>query len=101
MSIEDLFGVGDGGSPSAGCPKCKKSDWDVLSNQWGILRICRKCGNEWSGGSVGAGQPDFSDPDNRSLVPPLGVPAPDDDLPSSNYAESGFRNPFKNYSGDD
>ena len=60
------------------CPKCGSSDFDAHQNQYETWRDCRKCGNRWSGGSVGAGQPDFSEPENLQLVPPPGVPAPDD-----------------------
>lgn len=77
------------------CPVCEASDFEARQNQYETFRVCNKCGNKWSGGSVGAARPDFRDP-----LPPPGVPAPDDDLPVSQYTGAGFRL-GGGYGGDD
>lgn len=68
------------------CPVCSASDFEARQNQYETFRICNKCGNKWSGGSLAAAQPDY-----RDQVPPPGVPAPDDDLPVTQYTGAGFR----------
>ena len=73
------------------CPKCGESDFDAKQNQYETWRECRKCGNRWSGGSMGARQPDFSLPENKALVPPPGVPDMDEDLPVVQYTGAPFR----------
>ncbi len=50
---------------------------------------------------MGANQPDFSLPENRNLVSPQGVPAPDDDLPLVQYTGARFRDPRRNSGGGD
>jgi len=100
MSFDNPFG-GSASSPKIICPVCKADEFDARQNQYETWRECRKCGNRWSGGSVGAGQPDFALVENMGLVPPEGVPAPDDDLPSSQYTGSPFRDPSRNFGGDE
>lgn len=91
----DPFG---GTAPEAGphavcCPVCSSTEFDARQNQYTTMRECRKCGNKWSGGM--GGQPDFDRLENRSLVPPPGIEAPDEDLPPA--YDGGFRNPSKNF----
>ncbi len=74
------------------CPVCSKANFKARQNQWTSWRECLECGNVWSGGM--AGQPDFSLPENRGLLPNPGLPAPDDDLPHREMGY-GFRDPGK------
>ena len=78
MSRDNPFGEPE--AVTIKCPVCKKADFDAFQNQYESWRVCRKCGNRWSGG-IGVKQPDFTKDANRALVPPPGVPAPDDDIP--------------------
>jgi hypothetical protein len=77
------------------CPVCGNDGMDGsitgLSGQWGILRKCLKCKNEWSGG-IGVQIADFTeDPPlpniERREAPPKN--------PENTGAE--FRNPAKNH----
>ena len=77
------------------CPKCKSQEFDARQNQWHTWRICRDCGTEWSGG-IGVARPDYSEPPSA-----VGIPAPDDDRPVSQYTGAAFRDPSKNVGGDE
>ena len=68
------------------CPVCKSGEFDARQTEFEVLRKCRKCGNEWSGGSVGAARPSVLED-----VPPPGMPAPDDDLPTNDFTGAAFR----------
>ena len=72
------------------CPKCKSENFRAWTNQFGIFRKCHECRNEWSGGTSWV----LPDLDGTESTPP-GVPAPDDDLPTT-YLGPEF-NPY----GDD
>ncbi len=78
------------------CPVCGSSDFEGHQNQYETFRDCRKCGNRWSSGSLGAAQPDFL----FERPPPPGIPAPDDDLDVVQYTGAAFRDPSKNFDGD-
>lgn len=68
-------GVSVDGPAVVRCPVCKSADFDARSTQFaGIVRNCRKCKNEWSGGGVG------SFPDG-AIPPPAELPAEDDAYP--------------------
>ena len=93
------FGGGPfGGNPTTGtsgmcCPKCRAKDWDAYTNQYATVRTCRKCKQQWSGGTMGAARPDFSEP-----APPPGIAAPED-RPVVQFTGAGFRDPSKNSDG--
>lgn len=80
-------------------PKCRNDGMDGSitgrSGQWGIKRICKKCGQEWSGG-IGVQQADFS-----GSMPRPGVEDPEDVAIPNQSGAVGFRDPSKNYSGDE
>ena len=80
-------------------PTCRNDGMDGSitgkSGQWGIKRICKKCGQEWSGG-IGVQQADYSEP-----MPLPGVDTTGDDIPVSKYTGASFRDPSKNFSGDE
>lgn len=78
------------------CPKCKSAEYDGRQNQYETFFDCRKCGNRWSGGSMGAAKPDFLE-----APPPAGLPAPADDLPAVQYTGAAFRDPSRNFGGDE
>lgn len=90
----------DPGNAKVCCPKCGSDNFRAWNNDYGLMRKCLvpTCQQEWSGGTMAAGRPNFLD-----LYPqPLpGVPAPDDDYQSVQYTGAGFRDPSKNYGGDD
>jgi hypothetical protein len=97
-SLPFPFGAASTTSSDVGaikCPVCTASDFDVRTNQYGIMRSCNKCGNQWHGGSMAVARPDFSDP-----IPPPGVPVPDD-IPVTQYTGAGFRDPSKSYDSDE
>lgn len=79
-------------------PECRNDGMDGSitgkSGQWGIKRICKKCGQEWHGG-IAVQRADFSEP-----MPRPGVPEPDD-RPTTQYTGAAFRDPSKNFSGGD
>lgn len=77
------------------CPKCKSTEYDAHQNEFENFYNCNKCGNQWSGGSVGAARPDY-----LTSAPVPGTPAPDDDRPVTQYTGAGFRNPNRNYDVD-
>lgn len=76
------------------CPNCKAEDFDAHANQYEVVRTCRVCKNKWSGGSMGAAQPDLRFP----LGPP-GTPEPDE-VPD-HYTGANFRDPSKTYGSED
>jgi len=92
------------------CPVCKSTNFRAFSNQYGLMRICNDCKNEWSGGTVLS--PDLSraigqlseTPEGNQVLkytfPPQGLPAPDD-YPATQYTGAGFRDPSKNFDGDE
>lgn len=95
--------VGIGGNPldneaHAGprCPRCSSKNFHAWTNQYGIMRRCNDCREEWSGGTMAAAQPSFMFP-----IPADGAPAPDDDLPLNQYTGASFRDPSKIIDGDD
>lgn len=76
------------------CPACGEQDFDARSNAYGVHRKCRKCGNEWSGGGVGSypdGSPRISD----------NAPIEDDVEPPINNDVPAYRDPRRNYGGDE
>lgn len=77
------------------CPKCKSQNFHAWTMQYGLMRRCNECREEWSGGSVAVGRPDFLEP-----VPAAGIPVPEE-LPVVQYTGAGFRDPSKNYDGGD
>ncbi len=82
-----------GSSNVVKCPVCEAQDFDAHSNAYGVHRKCRKCGNEWSGGGVGV----F--PEGSPHIPD--VPA-EDDFPSlMNNSVPAYRDPRRNYGGDE
>lgn len=81
------------------CPVCKKSDFNAFTTQYGIIRRCNLCKNEWSGGTIVS--PEVGRSDISGMVPPKGAPAPDDNLPLNEYTGAPFRDPSKNYGGDE
>ena len=95
------FDVREVSQPRIVCPnpKCRNSGMDGTitgrSGQWGVKRKCLKCGQEWSGG-IGVQRADFSEP-----IPVPGVDNTGDDIPSVQYTGAGFRDPDKNYSGEE
>lgn len=82
------------------CPKCKSDDFRAWTTQYGVMRKCNvaTCREEWSGGTMAAGRPNFQ---NLYPQPLPGVPAPDDDLPVVQYTGASFRDPSKNFDDDD
>jgi ribosomal protein L37AE/L43A len=56
------------------CPVCKAQNFDARQNQWETWRVCRDCGNKWSGGVIGVAKDDI-----RIPPPPAGMAAPDED----------------------
>ncbi len=98
---------GIGGNPmddeanvKLGCPKCKSQNFRAWTTQYGPMRQCLEpnCKNEWSGGTMAAGRPNF---DQLFPQPPPGVVAPDDDVPLVQYTGAGFRDPSKSFGDDD
>lgn len=85
------------GEPPIKCPRCKKANFHAFTNTYGLIRRCKECGNEWSGGSANAS----ANPDWRYGVPLPGTPAPYDDLPVTQYTGASFRDPSKNSGGDE
>ena len=79
------------------CPRCSSEEFDAKQNQWEMWRECRVCGNRWSGGSAGAGQPEITPELQAALLPNKGVPAPDDLDTGSQYTGADFRDPSKNF----
>lgn len=81
------------------CPKCGASDFDARSNQYGVHRKCRPCGNEWSGGGMGV----LPDSMVTALPPHLmpDVVAELDDDPVVQYTGADFRDPGRNFGGDE
>lgn len=81
------------------CPKCKSTNFRAWTHQYGLSRKCneKNCQTEWSGGTMAAGRSNF-----QQLFPqPLpGVPAPDEDIPVTQYTGSSFRDPSKNFDDD-
>lgn len=79
-------------------PKCLNDGMDGSitgrGGQWGIQRMCKKCGQTWSGG-IGVQRPDHSEP-----MPVAGVDTTGDDVPIRDN-NSSFRTSDKNYSGDE
>lgn len=81
--------------PFPKCPTCKSQNYHAWTMQYGLMRRCNDCGEEWSGGTVAAARPNFLEP------PPMpGIPAPEE-LPVVQYTGAEFRNPDKNFGGDD
>ncbi len=39
-----------GGSGDIRCFKCKSNDFDARTTQYDLIRICKKCGHQWSSG---------------------------------------------------
>lgn len=82
------------------CPKCKSDNFRAWSNQLGVMRKCLVvgCGEEWSGGTMAKGIADFLD---QFPQPHPDSQAPDDDLPAVQYTGASFRDPDRNFGGDD
>jgi len=80
--------------PNIRCPKCDEADFDVIQNQWEIIRTCRKCKNQWSGGSMGAALPNVPLPPPSPFIMPE-KPAPpaeeDPELDIPTFLDSPFR----------
>lgn len=81
------------------CPACKKDNFHAYTTQWGLMRRCLECKNEWSGGTVVP--PEIGRMDMRGMVPPPGTPAPDDFISEAQYMGASFRDPDKNFDGDE
>lgn len=82
------------------CPKCKSQNFRAWNTQYGLMRQCLEagCKNEWSGGTMSAGRPNFA----QAFPQPMpGTPAPDDDIPTVQYTGAGFRDPGKSFGDDD
>lgn len=80
------------------CPKCKErtpEKIDTRGTEYGILRLCKTCGNEWSGGTCALGIPDPTAPDP---VPGHGMPV-EDDMPSVKFTGAPHRAGF--YGGEE
>lgn len=107
------FGGPFGGAPGIGgnpvdnednavvrCPKCKSTNFNAFTNEYGIQRKCLEpgCRQIWSGGSVSSNQHTFID---RGEVLPDGTIAPDIDIPTVQFTGSNFRRPGNNYDGDE
>jgi len=70
------------------CPRCKSENYNSRRSQYGLFRKCLDCRNEWSGGGVGAVQPEMVG--QASIVDT--VNAPDDCIPDNGpYMGAGFR----------
>src|SRR5688572_18982007 len=75
-------------SPPISCPICKKANFDARALQYEIWRKCRECGNEWSGGSMGAAlkePPALTQPRGPTIPnkpAPLAEDDPELDLPT-------------------
>jgi hypothetical protein len=80
------------------CPQCKSQNFHAFTTQYGLIRRCNECKNTWSGGTVVP--PQIGRMDISGLVPPPGVPAPDE-APLTQYTGAEFRNPAKNTNGDE
>lgn len=82
------------------CPKCKSQNFRAWSTQYGVMRKCLEanCQNEWSGGTMAAGRPNF---DQIFPQPLPDVPVPDEDWPVVQYTGAGFRDPSKSFGDDD
>ncbi len=84
-------GLGDGVAGAVKCPVCKSRNFDARSTQFqGIVRNCRDCKNEWSGGGVG------SFPDG-AVPPPAELPAEDDAYPITQFTGG----PHRRFGGDE
>jgi hypothetical protein len=70
------------------CPVCSKQNFDARSNEYGVHRKCRECGNEWSGGGVG-----FF-PEGHPYIPD--APA-EDDHPIVQFTGA----PYRRFGGDE
>lgn len=83
-------------APANLCPICKSDNYSSHRNQYETWRDCNKCGNRWSGGSMGAARRDYSGP------PPSPPGMPDyEDPPETQSTGAAFRNPLKNRGIDD
>lgn len=80
--------------PGVKCPKCRARDFSAITTQYALIRTCRKCNTQWSGGSMAVAKKDMSSP-----PPAPGIPVPDD-LPVEQYTGAAFRDPSKNSDGD-
>ena len=98
---------GIGGNPLDGeenvgvcCPKCKSQKFRAWTGEYGVMRTCleKGCGEERSGSTVKAGRSNFL---NLYPQPLPNTQAPDDDLPLIQYTGSPFRDPGRNFGGDD
>lgn len=80
------------------CPTCKSTNFRAWTNDYGVHRQCLEpnCRETWSGSTVAAAQPFYSDP-----VLPDGSVAPDIDIPVVQYTGASFRDPSKTFGGDD
>ena len=109
MSIPNPFSGPFAGAPGIGgnplddernqkqcCPRCKSDNFNAITNQYGVLRTCLDCKEEWSGGTMAVGRILF---DESPL--PDGSVAPDMDLPVVQYTGASFRDPDKTFGGDD
>jgi hypothetical protein len=80
-------------------PECSNDGMDGSitgrAGQWGIQRKCTKCGHTWSGG-IGVQIADAS-----GGMPKPGVVDPEDDVLPTHSTTADFRNPSKNFSGDE
>ena len=88
---------GQSSSPRVICPYCKNDgqDGSITSkgNQWGMVRLCTKCGKTF-GGSIGVQRADLSEP------PPVpGVDTEEQEPPRQNL-DPPHVNPNKNVSKD-
>lgn len=79
------------------CPVCKSQEFEARSTPYEVLRICKKCGNKWSGGTMGVARPDLT----SQPPPPPGSPAPLEDEQPMQFTGADFRNPGKNFGGGD
>ena len=78
------------------CPRCKSQNFHAWTMQYGLMRRCNDCKEEWSGGSVAVARPDFLEP-----PPAPGVPV-QEELPVVSYTGAAFReDPSKIFDGDD
>lgn len=77
------------------CPGCKSQKFRAWTTDYGVMRKCHDCKQEWSGGTMGAARGILTGP-----RPGPGMPAPDDDIPGVQYTGAGFRDPSKTF-GDD
>lgn len=91
----DASPISTPGTSVPACPQCKASNFDTRQNQYETLRICRACGQVWSGGTLGSARVDPRSPP----LPPAGMAPEDDDFPQNTAAD--FRNPLKNWGSDE